>query len=371
MPQYFQDYMKKILCLIDGFGSGGAERQMVGLAILLKRKGYYVDLVAYHEEKSFYVTHARQGGIEPIYLHSEQTRWSKLISVRRFIRKQGGYDCIIAYKDGPNAIGCLLKLLGLRFKLIVSERNADTVVGGKKNLFKLYRMANYVVPNSYSKGEFLAKNFPWMEKKIKTITNFTDVVYFSPKTTSLSQKKKYRVLTVGRLTKEKNILNYLDAVLLLKEKGVANLHFDWYGDVGYGAEDYAKECNEKMISNGLIDYFEFHKATPDILKHYQECDLFCLPSLYEGFPNVVCEAMSCGKPIICGDICDNSRIVSEGNNGLLFDPNNVEDMADKLLQMINMSQEQRDQWGKKSREIAVDLLSEESFVNKYISLIEQ
>ena len=93
--------MKSILCLIDGLGSGGAERQMTGLSVMLKQKGYHVDLVAYHEEKDFYVSLAKQGGIEPVFLNVGPSQWSKIKSVRHFIKQQGGYDCVIAYKPGP------------------------------------------------------------------------------------------------------------------------------------------------------------------------------------------------------------------------------------------------------------------------------
>ena len=361
--------MKKILCLIDGLGSGGAERQMVGLAILLKQKGYCVDLVSYHQDKSFYVPLAQQGGINPVILQVEESRWSKIKAIRHFIKKKGGYDSIIAYKEGPNAIMCLLKMIGLRGKLIVSERNTDSKVGGKRNYFRLFRFADYVVPNANAQGEFLSINFPWMNKKIVPINNFTDTEFFVPKDNY--QSGNFRILTVARIACQKNILKYLDAIALLKERGLKNVHFDWYGNTEIGQDCYVQECVDRIKELGLEEIFEFHNATPEILKHYQSCDLFCLPSSYEGFPNVVCEAMSCGKPIVCSRVCDNERIVSEGNNGLLFDPNNVEDIADKLMQMINMPQGQRDQWGRKSREIAVDLLSEESFVNKYISLIEQ
>lgn len=360
--------MKKILCLIDGLGSGGAERQMIGLATMLKEKGYKVDLVAYHPEKDFYVKDARLGGINPIFLTVKESRWSKIWSTRKFIKQQGGYDCVIAYKPGPNAIGCLLKLTGLRFKLIVSERIADSEVGKKGSLFKMYRLADYVVPNAYAQGEFLAKHFPWMQKKIVPITNFTDTDYFKPAETT--ENEKFQVLTVARVAKQKNVLRYLDAIATLKSRGVKNVHFDWYGNVERGQDDYAKESYAKVKALGIGDMIEFHPATPEILKHYQQCDMFCLPSLFEGFPNVLCEAMSCGKPVACGRVCDNGRIVSEDNDGLLFNPEKVEEIVDSLQRMINMPRQQLLQWGRNSRANAVSLLSKDAFIEKYIKLIE-
>jgi len=361
--------MKKILCLIDGLGSGGAERQMTGLSVMLKQRGYHVDLVAYHPEKEFYSSLAKQGGVDPVFLNVGASQWSKIKAVRKFIKQNKGYDYVIAYKPGPNAIGCILKMMGMRFKLIVSERITDNKVGDKKNLFRLYHFSNFIVPNAYSQGEFLTKTFPWMKKKIVPISNFTDTDYFKPMVKPLS--KKLVVLTVARIAEQKNVYNYLEAIALLKKRGIENVHFDWFGNVERGQDDYAKMCYDKVKALNLEDFFEFHPATPEIVKIYQNCDIFCLPSLFEGYPNVLCEAMSCGKPVICGRVCDNERIVEERKNGILFDPTNVVEIVDTLQEIISLSNEQRQQWGCMSRTISEEKFSMNAFVEKYIQLVER
>lgn len=359
--------MKKILCLIDGLGSGGAERQMVGLAVLLKQKGYVVDLACYHNDV-FCVPIAQKGGINPTVIKVGNSQLSKLLAVRSFIKEKGGYDWVISYKPGANAIACLLKMAGMRFRLIVSERNTDLIVGGKKKLFELYRWADYIVPNANSQGEFMIKNFPWMKDKIVTISNFTDVNHFLP---NYSQPTgELIILTAARLAKQKNIIRYIESIALLKKRGIRNVHFDWYGHTQKGEEDYRELVMTKMKELGVEDMVSFHPSVTNIVDYYQKCSAFCLPSIYEGFPNVVCEAMSCGKPILCSRVCDNERLVKDGYNGLLFNPENTEDVADKIEQMVKMPKERRELWGKRSRELAIEMLSEEAFVNNYISLIE-
>ena len=120
----------------------------------------------------------------------------------------------------------------------------------------------------------------------------------------------------------------------------------------------------------LNEMITFHPGTTNIVKQYQSCDVFCLPSNYEGFPNVVCEAMSCGKPIVCSRTCDNPYIVKEGENALLFDNASVEDIADKIQTVCSMPNDRLIQWGHRSREIAEESFGQEQFIDKYIQLLE-
>lgn len=145
-------------------------------------------------------------------------------------------------------------------------------------------------------------------------------------------------------------------------------HIDWYG---YHMEDYYQKCNCLLEEYHLNDIFRFKTPTTDISHEYQTCDLFCLPSIYEGFPNVVCEAMSCGKPILCSDICDNAKIIEDGKNGFLFNPNSTDDMVDKLSRFLQLSNAEKLAMGHRSRELALQKFSAKAFVDKYIKLIEE
>ena len=361
--------MKKILCLIDTLGMGGAERQMIGLALFLKEKGYQVDLVTYYNH-DFYNELVERYGLGSVTLHVKNSKLSKLRAVKRHIKQAGGYDWVIAYKEGPAIIGCLLKMIGARFRLIVSERNTNQRVSRRDRVrFFLYCWADYVVPNAYSQEKFIKQNIPALGSKTVTITNFTDTGHFHPIATT--KHKKLLVMTAARVALQKNVLNYMAAIKRLKQDGYAEkVHFDWWGNVQTGEEAYGEECFRRRSDFGLEDVLDFHPATTKIVEHYQACDIFCLPSLCEGFPNVVCEAMSCGKPVVCGRVCDNPHIVQDGKNGMLFDPTDVDSIYNVLKRIIEMSDAERQDWGRKSREIAEVLFSKKAFVKKYIDLIE-
>ena len=357
---------KKILCLIDTLGFGGAERQMIGLTLYLKQRDYHVDLVTYTDH-NFYTELEGKYGLDSLTLHPRDNKLSKLWSIWRLIQREE-YDVVIAYKNGPTVIGCLLKMLGGKFRLIVSERNTTQQLTRRERIkFWFYNKADYVVPNSFSQERFIKENFPQLSSKTITITNFTDTNYFTP----VHQEENHSliILTAARIAKQKNVLNYIDAAYKVKGMGL-NVKFHWYGNVQSGEEIYGEACQKKIEDLQMDDFFTFHPASTSIVKEYQSCDIFCLPSCYEGYPNVLCEAMSCGKPVLCSRICDNPFIVEEGKNGLMFNPLDIDDIVEKIVMLCRKSQQQRLTMGIRSREIAEEKFSEIAFVDKYIKLIE-
>ena len=357
----------KILCFIDGLTLGGAERQMIGLASMLNRKCYDIDL-AYYYEDNFYESLVSSEGLNAKYIKVSRNRFSKLYQTYKFV-KRGKYDAIIAYKDGATTIACLLKLLGLNFKLIVSERNTNQGISKRDKIkFNLYkRFADFVVPNSYSQRSFIIKNFRNLEHKTITITNFIDTEHFKP-SYNISDDSVVKILTVARIARQKNVINYLEAAQNIITQN-RNVTFEWYGDVQPGEEEYAAICMEKLHALGIEDNFKFFPAEKNILAIYQNCDIFCLPSSYEGYPNVICEAMSCGKPILCSDVCDNPTIVENGLTGFMFNPNEVCDIFEKINRMLSLSKEDFAKMGANCREISEKICSKDTFVQRYIDLL--
>ena len=365
--------MKKILCLIDGLGQGGAERQIVGLAHLLKEKGFDVTLLSYHA-KNFYKDMIAGYGIDHVYLEGLNSSWKKFRKIGAFI-KSGGYDCVIAYKNGTCLLASLIKRFGGKFRLIVSERNLTRKLTIRERFkFRSYRYADWVVANSLTQKEFICNRFPRLSGKTVCITNFTDTKYFCPGDSP--SESTFKILVAARFAPQKNQLLFLEAVKLLKDKGLCSdksgrkLHVRWLGDISAGQTSYKEDCLERLKELHLEEVFSFHPASNDILREYRKCDVFCLPSSYEGFPNVICEAMSCGKPVICSRVCDNPSIVEDNVSGLLFDPSSAESMAEAMERVMLMGREKLEMMGKEGRRIALERFSEDTFVDSYIKLID-
>ena len=272
---------------------------------------------------------------------------------------------VISYSTSSSMIACLLKRLGAKYNLIVSERNTTQKTDAReKTKFYLYKWANHIIPNSYSQYDYIKSHFPKLINKTSVITNFVDTEFFSPIEVR-TRNSCCKMICVGRVFPQKNVLLFLDVVKLLKEKG-KTLKIEWYGRT---EGEYAELCIKKIATLHLDDVFEFKGAVKDIRDVYRNGDVFCLPSLYEGFPNVLCEAMSCGLPVLCSRVCDNPNIAQEGKNGYLYDPNNVDDIASAIIRFLDLDDILKDNMGRYGREIALSLFSSEVFVKKYLGII--
>ncbi len=356
---------KRILCLIDSLGAGGAQRQMVGLATFLKERGYDVVVVIYHPDL-FYADNLLSKGVPYVFLKKAKQTRSRLIYISRYIRKVKP-DIVISYLDTPGICASFAHIVNGKFRLFVSERNTTQVIKMRDKVkFLLYHAAEKIIPNSYSQEIFIKDNFSHLANKVVTIPNFVDLQHFFPN--PHKRKPIPEIVIVASIWHSKNTLGFIDAVELLVQKGIA-FHVKWYGKTLSNSE-YFEKCQAKISDKGLSEYILLLEKTNRIAECYRESDYFCLPSFYEGTPNVICEAMASGLPIACSSVCDNPRYVEEGGNGFLFDPKDANSIASVIEKMLSLDDDDYISFCKESRKRAEVMLSKEQFVNSYINLIE-
>ena len=357
--------MKKILLFTDSLGAGGAQRQLVGLAIMLKEKGYDVKVSTYYDI-DFYKKQLDDAGVPNELIPGADNTKKRILAVRSYFKKEHP-DWVIAYQETPSLVACTAKVLGCNYKLMVSERNTTQVVGMNERVrFFLYRWADAIVPNSYSQEKYLAEHHPWMKRKLKTITNFVDLEHFN----FVERKKRDvpEIAIAASIWESKNTLGFIDAVTDLAKKSF-KFHVSWYGKTESNIE-YFNKCQSKIEDYGVQEYIELKEKTKQIKTVYQTADFFCLPSFYEGTPNVICEAISTGLPVACSDVCDNSIYVHEGVNGFLFNPLDTASIANAFIKMLSVDITEYDKLSARSRAIADEKLSQARFINEYIEIIE-
>lgn len=355
----------KILLFTDILGPGGAQRQLVALAKQLKKKGFQVMMLDYWNN-DFYNNDLEENKIPFKHVITR----GKLNIIKMFINEVNQYmpDVVIAYMENPSIVACVGKLFTKKkFKLIVSERNTTQAITMNEILrFNLFRIANWVVPNSYSQKNFIDLNYSFLSKKVVTITNVIDIDKFYPQVQPKKEHKVTNFLVVARIVEQKNVLRFIQAVNIAKDS--ASFVIDWYGEPS--SKEYFETCMKKILENHLEEILHFHPATNNIVKAYQEADALVLPSIYEGFPNVLCEAMACGLPVIASNICDNPNILCDPKCGFLVDPLNPKDIANKMVQLAHLKHEDLLYMGNESRKHIENNFSQEKFINSYLSLIK-
>ena len=358
---------KRILLFIDCLGAGGAQRQFVGLATMLKRKGYEVKVITYYDIP-FYKSQLEADNVETECVAHAQSLITRIPAICKAIYKFKP-DWVVSFLDTPCVISCIAKIFSTcKFKLLVSERNTTQKLTFRERIkFFLYRFSDIIVPNAYAQGEFIVKHYANLSSKVNVIHNFVDTDHFVCKS-NIEKNNVPQIITVASIWPPKNTLGFIESVKILADQDV-KCQFHWYGKVNF-AEEYLVKCEQKIKDYKLENYLILHEKTKNIKDVYSHADFFCLPSFHEGTPNVICEAMATGLPIVCSDVCDNARYVQTNENGLLFNPQDPHDIADKLKRVISVSRDEYKRMSKYSRQLAEKNLSKDSFLDKYLKIFK-
>ena len=358
--------MKKVILFIDSLGAGGAQRQLVGLAILLKENNIDVTVCTYFD-LDFYKCYLDNFNIPNFVIGKSHNYIKRIINVRSFILSNNP-DWVIAYQETPSLIACVVRLFGGKFKLLVSERNTTQKIKFADRVrFLLYQFADSIITNSFSQARFVKSFKPYLKNKVSTIVNFVDTEYFRPPLFK-TENSILRIIVAATVSDSKNTIPFIYAISEVSKKGFKNFIVEWYGEVDTNL-DRCLECKKLIDQLELGDYFVIKRKTKDILSVYQKADIFCLPSLFEGTPNALAEAMSCGLPVIVSDVCDNNLYVKSNINGFLFNPLCIQSMTQVFIEAISTDYSRLQEYGRNSRKIALESFSKSSFIDSYLNII--
>ncbi|MFA6174946.1 MAG: glycosyltransferase family 4 protein [Phycisphaerae bacterium] len=166
-----------------------------------------------------------------------------------------------------------------------------------------YKNADVAVVASRDDKDYICSTHKIWQQKINVFGNYIDTDTFKPID---CEKYSDRIVFVGRLTSQKNLFNLFDAIsktsFILDIYGQGELHNE--------LEQKAKELNMQVNFMGVVP----NKELPMILNHYR---YYILPSLYEGTPKTLLEAMACGLVCIGTNAAGINEVVIDGVNGCL------------------------------------------------------
>ena len=361
----------RLLLVIDDLGSGGAQRQLVGLAVAFKKQNITVFFLTYHTD-NFY-KHLLDDNDIPVEIINKSNNLQKLFGIRNYIRK-GNFDAVLSFLDGANFMCQFSAIPYKKWKLVVGERNANPLIlkSFKLIVFRWFHFfSNFVVANSYKNIEIVKKVNPLLSnKKLKVLYNIIDTNYWTPSDAykyDMSSGKKFKLLIAARHQKQKNIIGLINGVNSLDLKDKKKLVIDWYGDEH--ENDNTLTDAKKMIKKfNLSNNFNFYPATTDIRSKIQSADAVGLFSFFEGFPNFICEGMACAKPVVASAVSDIPLILSS-ENGFLCNPNDKDSIAEALSKTINLTEIDLLKMGKANRKNIICNFNSEKIVDEYLKLL--
>lgn len=163
-------------------------------------------------------------------------------------------------------------------------------------------------------------------KKIKVIPNGVDLKEFGLREFKKTESKK--IIFVGRLFPNKGIQYLVEAapIILARHPDVEFII------IGKGPMETELK---KLIGRLNVEHaFRFLGIVPSVPEIMRECDIFVRPSLTEGMPLTILEAMACGLPIIASKIPGTSEVVKDGETGILIKPGDVKQLSDAVIKLI-------------------------------------
>ena len=230
----------------------------------------------------------------------------------------------------PEEVGTLQKVLAPATKIVWSS--AESVVAVSEGLRDLSLQA---VPSV----------------DIQVIPNGVDCQRFSPTLACREQVGPLQMLFVGRVVRQKGLSYLIEALAILKSRGITDWHLRIAGD-----GPMRSPLEVQVAQSGIADSIEFAGWLPfDTIPTEMGCaDLFVLPSIIEGMPLVLLQAMASGLPVIATSVCGNVDLVKPGDNGLLVPAKNPEALADGLATLI-ADRQLCQRMGQRSREVALTM----------------
>jgi len=217
----------------------------------------------------------------------------------------------------------------------------------------VYSVCQCISITTQNDAKFISRIFKVPQEKIRVIPNFVDTALFAPFSSEWLHDS--RVIYIGRLHQEKNLHN----LILACAKSKVGLDIIGRGPWQAPLEAYSRSLGADVRCLGVFP----NKKLPKLLAKYS---VFILPSLYEGNPKSLLEAMSCGKAVIGTDVDGIREIIRHEENGLLCGTD-ADSLADAIKRLFSDT-ELRKRLGKAAREYVLHNCSIGLVVEKELSL---
>ncbi len=351
-----------ILQLVYGFGVGGGELKLLELLRYLNRDKYNITVVSVGlggplEEKF------RELGF-PTFIISKSSRFDLTLPFKLAkIMRETQTDLMMSTLFFADIIGAAATLLYKPRAFVSWEVITGQLRVHQKWMYKMFASRfDMVAAVSNSIHPFIEKDRGQDPKKIRTIYYGVDLKKYAPR----KKKNDDKIIfgTVARLVHQKGHTFLLDAIPAVLEK-YPNARWRFVG--GGDKESVLRQQAERL---GIAHAVEFTGNQSDVPSFLHSFDVFVLPSLWEGFPNVLLEAMACGLPVIATSVEGTIELVVDDETGILVPKENPQALTAAMMRVLE-SPNLIEQFGKAGRQRVEEHFSLEKQVREFEELYDK
>lgn len=383
---------QRILIISRDIEIGGMQKAAITLAQNLVNTGFSVDYFCLFKRRTpqeFKEIDPRIQLFQPKYYRENTPKWFYILY--NYLRLKGisrnnHYDRFLSFGEHFNGFN-ILALWKHRSRVYVLDRmNPEMNCGfpneNLRNIFYKYT-GGLIVQTDFARDVLFEKT---QHPNIKVIRNFLSLSTEVIKELQIARKDNTlsiiyvpkpihphpKILYVGRLSPEKGVATLIDATLKMIQDGT-DFQLNIVGEgilmnelkiksLGEAAE------NEKVRIQEASHKIQFHGAISEPIDFYRSNHIFILPSLSEGFPNALIEAMSAGMACVVSDRLKNKlSFLMDHENVLFFQCENYLDLSDKINQLLTNSV-LWDKLSNNSMELA-KWFQTESILNEYLNFL--
>lgn len=317
----------KITLFIQALQTGGAETQLTNLAFMLKKRGMDVSVLTYTKGRLDQSLIDQQIPIHYLDQNNSSSFIVRLFKLSKYLREHN-IEILYSFLHVPNLMASLVKILNPEVKIIWGIRDSLTSNSNlnlkTKVALALTEITQIFTERIITNSQYGLQSYSelYSNKKLKFVPNGINTEKFNiVKSPSNSDPTSPTIGIIGSVLPVKNhelLINALPRVLKAFPLAQVNC-------VGNVSPPRKKKLDQLINKLQLESHWNWLPATGNAHGAISDLDLLVSCSYSEGFSNVICEALSCGVPVVATNVGDNRAIINDDR--YLCDSNNVEQLA--------------------------------------------
>lgn len=357
----------KVVAFICNLSRGGAQGVFVNVINYLHEQGIDVSIVVQSIEDPVYQD--RLDKEIPITSLDAPNAKKMLLPLKKYLMDNSFTHAFVFGPEIAINLYLLRKMMRRDFKIIGRSLNTLTqefsYADGSfrkyitSRLIKnFFHKIDFAIAQSTNMKEDMIENWGFSKEKIVVINNALHSAYEEEALNKDQNKKENYIMYAGRLEKQKGIEMLLQAFSMIDNTSIT------LKIIGSGSlkENLLKKCEELDIENRVV----FIEHTSEIMDYYKKAQIVVMTSYFEGFPNVLVEAISCGTPVVSYDLPSGPKeIIIDGINGYLVPYLNVKGFSESLNLALNHS------WNEREIKDTSFRYFRENIMPKYIKVLEE